>query len=204
MSARAACLACLLAALAAPTASFMAPLSVGHPAAAGLRQAAAVASPATVGPQLPLRRAVLPLRMADAPSTEGAAEEEKEVEEEVIDSTLSDDDLTARIAELGLGGEGGVEDKSSGESADADLRPIERAQKQAAAIGAAAIGGAANAAITALNAIEQPIAEEEWKKRKEEEDKEPAPKTGERTMISEGGLVVVAPVLFLGVAFALW
>ena len=164
----------------------MAPLSVGHPAAAWLRQAAAVASPATVGPQLPLRRAVLSLRMADAPSTEGAAEEEKEVEEEVqsrharpavasaldmgcvaplailprgrpcmphrppaapsgaragcrdprsslrcrclainsssarpwlqvIDSTLSDDDLTARIAELGLGGEGGVEDKSSGE-----------------------------------------------------------------------------------------
>ena len=67
-----------------------------------------------------------------------------------------------------------------------------------------AIGGAANAAITALNAIEQPIAEEEWKKRKEEADKEPARKTGERTMISEGGLVVVAPVLFLGVAFALW
>ena len=36
-------------------------------------------------------------------------------EQVVIDTSLSDDDLTARIAELGLGVNGGVVDRSTGE-----------------------------------------------------------------------------------------
>jgi hypothetical protein len=50
--------------------------------------------------------------------------DENKKEEEVVPSTvLSDDDLNARIAELGLGKEGGVEDKSTGKRpSDLSLR----------------------------------------------------------------------------------
>jgi hypothetical protein len=53
---------------------------------------------------------------------------------------LSDLDLDARIAQLGLGKEGGVEDKSTGEDPNEMLRPMERVQKEAVKIGTTAIG----------------------------------------------------------------
>ena len=53
---------------------------------------------------------------------------------------LSDLDLDARIAQLGLGKEGGVADKSTGEDPNEMLRPMERVQKEAVKIGTTAIG----------------------------------------------------------------
>lgn len=42
------------------------------------------------------------------------SDENKVEEEPVPDTVLSDEDLDARIAAMGLGQEGGVEDKSTG------------------------------------------------------------------------------------------
>lgn len=116
-------------------------------------------------------------------------------------TVLSDDDLDARIAELGLGKEGGVEDKASGETVQ--LTPIERAKKEAAKIGSTAIGGVASAAITALNAIEQPIDEEEWQKaqgaKKPEKDD-----TKDKSMMDAGVLGVIVPVLLVGGGLGFW
>lgn len=47
-------------------------------------------------------------------ATSCRSDENKVEEEPVPDTVLSDDDLDARIAALGLGQEGGVEDKSTG------------------------------------------------------------------------------------------
>ncbi|KAJ1494626.1 hypothetical protein T484DRAFT_1926861 [Baffinella frigidus] len=199
---RAAGLVCLLlAALSAPTSSFMVPLSLS-PFPMAVRPAVAAASPSLGGVRLQLRRgAASRLRMADAPSTEGASEEAQEAEA-VPDSSLSDDALSARIAELGLGGETGVVDRSTGEAADVNLRPIERARKMAGELGAKAIGGAANALIGQLNKVETPIEESEWKEYTGQVEEVRPPE--ERTMLNSGGLVVALPVIFLGIAFALW
>jgi hypothetical protein len=67
-------------------------------------------------------------------------ETRKEVEEPVVSSVLSDEDLDARIAAMGLGKEGGVADKSTGEDPMATLRPMERVQKEAVKLGTTAIG----------------------------------------------------------------
>lgn len=157
-----------------------------------------------------LRQEPCSLRMSGpTPSLDNSDADAQKEEEEVPVTVLSDDDLDARIAELGLGKEGGVEDKASGEtvqvscatSATAMKNPVlnlcmvrlayaDRAREKggrqgsvcpvvlrvgsamfgteiacaAAKIGSTAIGGVASAAITALNAIEQPIDEEEWQK----------------------------------------
>jgi len=57
------------------------------------------------------------LRMIDADGMNQKEEEEAPV------TTLSEDDLDARIAALGLGGENGVEDKSTGERSSLLLSP---------------------------------------------------------------------------------
>jgi hypothetical protein len=152
-----------------------------------------------------LARSGLALRMADdIPSVDRSDENKKE--EEVVPSTvLSDDDLNARIAELGLGKEGGVEDKSTGEDPTETMRPMERVQKEAVKIGTTAIGSTFNAAINVLNTIEAPISEEEYAKLQADKEKDKQPMAEEeRTMINQGGLAVVLPVALVGAAFVLW
>ena len=77
-------------------------------------------------------------------SDEGKA---KEKEEPVPDTVLSAEDLDARIAELGLGQAGGVEDKSTGEDPQELLRPMERVQKEAVKLGTTAIGSTVSGVI---------------------------------------------------------
>jgi len=57
------------------------------------------------------------------------------MQEPVPDTVLSNTDLDARIAALGLGTEGGVEDKSTGEDPSEKLRPMARVQKEAVKLG---------------------------------------------------------------------
>jgi len=142
--------------------------------------------------------------MADDIPTVDRSDENKVEEEPVPDTVLSDDDLDARIAALGLGQEGGVEDKSTGEDPNEQLRPMERVQKEAVKIGTTAIGSTVSSVINVLNTIEEPISEEDYLKLKGEEKKKEPMAEEERTMINQGGLAVVLPVAFVGGLFALW
>ena len=63
-------------------------------------------------------------------TTSRSDENKVQDDEPVPDTVLSDSDLDARIAALGLGTEGGVEDKSTCEDPMEKLRPIERVQKE--------------------------------------------------------------------------
>ena len=91
-------------------------------------------------------------------------ENKEEEQEEVPDTVLSDDDLDARIAALGLGTEEGVADKSTGEDPMESMQTMDRVRKQAGDIGMKAVGNVASAAINVLNTLEEPISEEDYAK----------------------------------------
>ena len=76
----------LLVALAGPASSFMVPITLS-PFPMAVRPAATAASPYVGAVQLQLRRGAASLRMADAPSTEGTAEDD--VADEVIRPSAS-------------------------------------------------------------------------------------------------------------------
>jgi len=104
--------------LASPAAAFL----LGGPVtSAGLRHGAGMSCIQQPRGAMSLRGArrmgMGGLRMIDADGMNQKEEEEAPV------TTLSEDDLDARIAALGLGGENGVEDKSTGERSSLLLSP---------------------------------------------------------------------------------
>ncbi|EKX55441.1 hypothetical protein GUITHDRAFT_160465 [Guillardia theta CCMP2712] len=153
-----------------------------------------------VSARIPRRRASLFLSKDSVPSVNDASNSmEEEEEEEVISSTLSDEELESRIASLGLGKEGGVEDKSTGE--EQVLTPMERAQKETIKIGTTAIAATANTAISLLNKMEQPIDEEQWKSM-QGKDKQEVKEDSE--FVNQGGVFVVLPVILAGGGLLFW
>jgi len=187
-----------LLALASPAAAFL----LGGPVtSAGLRHGAGMSCIQQPRGAMSLRGArrmgMGGLRMIDADGMNQKEEEEAPV------TTLSEDDLDARIAALGLGGENGVEDKSTGEEDIKKMSSIENVQEQSVAIGKKAIGLAASGAISLLNTIEQPLPEEDWKKQMEEAKaaKKAAAKKEEEAnnMVDAGGVIAVLPVVVISV-----
>jgi len=153
--------------------------------------------------------AVLSMADSDTPTVDRSDENKEEEQEEVPDTVLSDDDLDARIAALGLGTEEGVADKSTGEDPMESMQTMDRVRKQAGDIGMKAVGGVASAAINVLNTLEEPISEEDYAKMMEEKEKNKVDKNmpmpeEERTMINQGGLAVAALPATVGALFMLW
>uniref|UniRef100_A0A7S0HQU5 Uncharacterized protein n=1 Tax=Hanusia phi TaxID=3032 RepID=A0A7S0HQU5_9CRYP len=151
--------------------------------------------------RLPRHQAALFMSKDSVPSVNGMSDsKEEDEEEEEISSTLSDDELESRIAALGLGKEGGVEDKSSGE--EVVLTPMERAQKETIKLGTSAIAATANTAISLLNKVEKPIDEEDWKTLQGKEKPEVVKEESE--FVNKGGVFVVLPIIVAGGGLLFW
>mmetsp|Transcript_56672 Transcript_56672/g.91751 ORF Transcript_56672/g.91751 Transcript_56672/m.91751 type:complete len:213 (+) Transcript_56672:5-643(+) len=198
--------AALLAASWLPASAFMAPACTTATVAQCSAHCALRVNPAVaLRSATPARRGLaLCMAIDDMPSVDRSDENREVDKEPVPDTVLSNTDLDARIAALGLGTEGGVEDKSTGEDPSEKLRPMARVQKEAVKLGTTAIGSTISGVIGVLNSLEAPISEEDYLARKGVEKEKKPMAEEERTMINQGGLVPAGLIAALGLGFIYW